>query len=255
MSTNDVEARSASFSSSARAASAPAFAQSRSAPSGCGSAPGTRQLFTGTIGDFRQLPSRGSLGIMTLGTAAAIGTHAVDARRLAPSRARQSCAARSSLAPCSAAPRCRWVPRLRATRLAAHSQAVCRQRRSGSRAGAAGRTGADLCIERHDPPAKARRQGLFVPIGPHHRLFRVGHRGFQQHFGWKIGLPGLRRRLVRRRVASPDETSLPERCDLRCCARDHGGPDGVDWARPAVAHHADGHGRGAAAGFTWVGRR
>ncbi len=34
--------------------SAPAFAQSGNAPSGCASAPGTRQLFTGTIGDFRQ---------------------------------------------------------------------------------------------------------------------------------------------------------------------------------------------------------
>jgi membrane-associated phospholipid phosphatase len=38
----------------------------------------TRQLLTGTVGDFRRLPSTGTAGILALGGAAALGAHAID---------------------------------------------------------------------------------------------------------------------------------------------------------------------------------
>jgi membrane-associated phospholipid phosphatase len=44
----------------------------------CGSSQSTGSLFTGAVTNLRQLPSRGSLGIMSVGAAAALGAHAVD---------------------------------------------------------------------------------------------------------------------------------------------------------------------------------
>jgi membrane-associated phospholipid phosphatase len=57
----------------------PALAQSEpvSRPR-CDAPPSLRQFFTGTLRDFRQLPSRDSLGIAALGGIAAIGAHSVD---------------------------------------------------------------------------------------------------------------------------------------------------------------------------------
>jgi hypothetical protein len=46
----------------------------------CGRNWSTSQLVTGTVGNLRRLPSAGSAGILALGGAAALGTHALDAR-------------------------------------------------------------------------------------------------------------------------------------------------------------------------------
>ena len=58
---------------------APALAQAAGPEaSPCGSSQSTGRLFSGTLTNLRQLPSRGSLGIISLGAAAALGAHAVD---------------------------------------------------------------------------------------------------------------------------------------------------------------------------------
>jgi membrane-associated phospholipid phosphatase len=44
----------------------------------CGNSQSAGQLFTGTVTDLRRLPSRSSLGIVSVGAAAALGAHAVD---------------------------------------------------------------------------------------------------------------------------------------------------------------------------------
>src|SRR5262245_19099664 len=46
----------------------------------CGTMQSTGRLFTGTVSDLRRLPSRGSLGIASIGAADAFGVHATDAR-------------------------------------------------------------------------------------------------------------------------------------------------------------------------------
>jgi len=46
----------------------------------CGAVQSTGSLFSGAVTDLRRLPSRGSLGIATIGAAAAFGAHAADAR-------------------------------------------------------------------------------------------------------------------------------------------------------------------------------
>jgi PAP2 superfamily len=57
----------------------PALAQSEPAPpSRCGEASSLRSLFAGTLRDFRQLPSRETLGVAALGGIAALGAHSVD---------------------------------------------------------------------------------------------------------------------------------------------------------------------------------
>lgn len=61
------------------AAAAPADAQVRNfeaAP--CGTAQSTGSLFSGAVSDLRRLPSRGSLGIASIGAAAAFGAHTMD---------------------------------------------------------------------------------------------------------------------------------------------------------------------------------
>jgi membrane-associated phospholipid phosphatase len=58
---------------------APARAQSvglQTSP--CGTAQGAGSLFSGTLSDLRRLPSRGTLGIASVGAAAAFGAHAAD---------------------------------------------------------------------------------------------------------------------------------------------------------------------------------
>ena len=60
---------------------APATAQTAALEtSRCGSPQSTASLFTGTVTSLKQLPSRSSLGIMSIGTAAALGLHAIDTR-------------------------------------------------------------------------------------------------------------------------------------------------------------------------------
>jgi membrane-associated phospholipid phosphatase len=44
----------------------------------CGTDRSTRQVLTGTVSDFRRLPSAGTAGILALGGAAALGAHAID---------------------------------------------------------------------------------------------------------------------------------------------------------------------------------
>ena len=46
----------------------------------CDMPPGAGSLFSGTVSDLRRLPSRGTLGIATVGAAAAFGAHAADTR-------------------------------------------------------------------------------------------------------------------------------------------------------------------------------
>lgn len=59
----------------------PASAQERPGTGGtCADTRSTRQLFTGAIRDIRRLPSTGSIGILALGGAAALGAHTVDTR-------------------------------------------------------------------------------------------------------------------------------------------------------------------------------
>jgi membrane-associated phospholipid phosphatase len=61
------------------ASATPALAQSeRSTGSSCGGTPSLRSLATDTLGDFRRLPSTGSLGMVALGGVAAFGAHSVD---------------------------------------------------------------------------------------------------------------------------------------------------------------------------------
>jgi membrane-associated phospholipid phosphatase len=235
--------------------SAPAFAQSGSAPPGCGSAPRTRQLFTGTIGDFRQLPSRGSLGIMTLGTAAAIGTHTLDART---------------------------------TRAFAGETELRGTFKSGAVLGGTplqmGAAFASYAIGRalHKPciasvgadlvRAQLVAQGLTFALKGTTRRVRPEGKGFsfpsghttvsfasatvlQQHFGWKIGLPAYA-------VASYVAASRVQMKRHYLSDVTFGAALGIMAGRTVSI----GHGRrllitpmategGAAAGFTWVGRR
>jgi membrane-associated phospholipid phosphatase len=59
----------------------PASAQVREwMPAPCDSSPNGGGLFSSTAGSLKQLPSRGSLGILSLGAAAALGAHTMDAR-------------------------------------------------------------------------------------------------------------------------------------------------------------------------------
>ena len=57
----------------------PALAQVNSLEtSPCGTAQSPGSLFTGAVSDLRRLPSRGSLGIASIGAVAAFGVHAAD---------------------------------------------------------------------------------------------------------------------------------------------------------------------------------
>jgi len=63
------------------ASAAPAVAQVKNLEtSPCGVAQTTGSLFSGTVNDLRRLPSRSSLGIATIGAAAAFGVHSADTR-------------------------------------------------------------------------------------------------------------------------------------------------------------------------------
>ena len=58
----------------------PAGAQDLGARSTCSDNRSTRQLFTGAVRDIGRVPSTGSVGILALGGAAALGAHTVDTR-------------------------------------------------------------------------------------------------------------------------------------------------------------------------------
>lgn len=61
------------------ASAGPAVAQVKgSETSPCGTAQSTGSLFSGAVSDLRRLPSRTSLGIASIGAAAAIGAHTAD---------------------------------------------------------------------------------------------------------------------------------------------------------------------------------
>ena len=61
------------------ASAAPAVAQVKNLEtSPCGAAQTTGSLFSGTVNDLRRLPSRSSLGIASIGAAAAFGVHSAD---------------------------------------------------------------------------------------------------------------------------------------------------------------------------------
>src|SRR5262249_26865578 len=58
---------------------APAVAQTKDfETTPCGTAQSTGSLFSGTVSDLRRLASRDSLGIASIGAAAALGTHTMD---------------------------------------------------------------------------------------------------------------------------------------------------------------------------------
>jgi len=61
------------------AGATPVFAQSaRSSKSSCGQTPSVGSIAKETLHDFRRLPSSGSLGLLAIGGAAALGAHTVD---------------------------------------------------------------------------------------------------------------------------------------------------------------------------------
>ena len=61
------------------ASAAPAVAQVKGfETSPCGTGQSTGSLFSGTVTDLKRLPSRGSLGIASIGAAAAFGAHTAD---------------------------------------------------------------------------------------------------------------------------------------------------------------------------------
>jgi len=61
------------------ASAAPALAQIKSLETTpCGTVQSTGSLFSGAVSDLRRLPNRGSLGIASIGAAAALGAHAAD---------------------------------------------------------------------------------------------------------------------------------------------------------------------------------
>jgi hypothetical protein len=219
------------------AAATPARAQSPSGPPPAvpnGAAPSFVQLFTGTVRDFRKLPTLDNLGWLAAGGVLSLATHEVDDR---------------------------------STRLLAGNDGLREPFKAGAVLGGtpfelgaafaaygAGRVfkhdrlalvGADLvrvqimaealAIAVKQTTRRDRPSGSgFLSLGPHHGDLRGGHRAAAP-FRLEGRHSGVRRRVVRRGVADSEPAPLFERCDLRCRAWSHRRP--YDHAGPATRLH------------------
>ena len=235
---------------------APALAQDAPPPPAglCGGAPGAKPLFTGTMHAVGRVSSRGSLGILALGTAGAIGTHTVDARTTR-AFARET-ELRGTFEPGAVVG---GAPLQMGAAFAAYAIGRALNKPCAARVGAdlfqAQLLAQGLSFAVKAATRRTRPDGnrLSFPSG-HTTVSFASATILQQHFGWKVGLPAYA-------VATYVAASRVQMKRHYLSDVTFGAALGIVAGRSVPIGHA---GRlvitpiasteGAAAGFTWVGR-
>jgi membrane-associated phospholipid phosphatase len=155
----------------------------------CESSQSTGRLFTGTLTDLRRLPSRSSLGIMSVGAAAALGTHAVDtsATRAFSGETELRSTFKSGAVLGGAPLQMGAAFASYAIGRALHKPCVARV---GAELFQAQLIAQGLTIALKEASRRSRPQGVgfSFPSG-HTTLSFASATVLQQHFGWKAGIP------------------------------------------------------------------
>jgi membrane-associated phospholipid phosphatase len=235
---------------------APAVAQTKDfEASPCGTAQSTGSLFSGTVSDLRRLPSRGSLGIAAIGAAAALGTHTMDtstSRRFSGETELRSTFKSGAVLG--------GAPLQMGAAFASYAIGRALNKPCAARVGAALfqaqliAQGLTLALKETSRRPRPEGGGFSFPSG-HTAVSFASATVLQQEFGWKVGVPAYA-------VASYIAASRVQMRRHYLSDVTFGAALGIVAGRTVSI----GHGRrllvtpiatpsGAAAGFTFLGRR
>lgn len=235
---------------------APAVAQVRNFDTPpCGTAQSTGSLFSGAVSDLRRLPSRGTLGIASIGAAAAFGVHSMDtssSRALSGERELRSTFESGAVLG--------GAPLQMGAAFASYAIGRALHKPCGARVGAALfraqliAQGLTLALKETSRRSRPEGGGFSFPSG-HTAMTFASATVLQQEFGWRIGLPAYA-------VASYVAASRVQMKRHYLSDVTFGAALGIVAGRTVSI----GHGRrlmvtpmatpsGAAAGFTLLGRR
>jgi membrane-associated phospholipid phosphatase len=238
------------------AGASPAVAQVRGVETQpCGTPPSTGTLFSGTVSDLRRLPSPGSLGIASIGAAAAFGVHSADR---STSRAFSGeTELRSTFKPGAVLG---GAPLQMGAAFASYAIGRALHKPCVARVGAALvraqliAQGLTLALKETSRRSRPEGGGFSFPSG-HTAMSFASATVLQQEFGWKVGIPAYA-------VASYVAASRVQMKRHYLSDVTFGAALGIVAGRTVSI----GHGRrllvtpmatpsGAAAGFTFLGKR
>ena len=183
-------------------------------------APSFGRLVTGTVGDFRRLPSRETAMWLTAGGVAALGAHSADShttRTLSGSQPLHEALESGAVVGSTPVQLGAAFHDIRHRPCA--EPAVRRARRRRSRAGPVDGRGPDAGGEGCGQTNQTGGCGLLVSVGPRDDHVRIGNRS-PAALRLESRRAGLCGRLVRGGIARPDEASLLQRRGIRRGARD-----------------------------------